>query len=310
MKSESNKISWLLALLLLTSCNASKQTTVIDKTFTPDPVSANGKSLLYQIYGNGLTQPSYLFGTIHIMNNEDFSIGKNVEKKLKSATKLVMELDLGEADLADLATKSLFPEGKSIQDYISEEDYDTLKTFFADSVGVEPMVFEMAYSKMKPIFMEQLIYFKYVGENPSSYENSFSDIAESKNIAVVGLETFNEQLALLNEFPLEEQIQHLLHTVKHYSQESKNMDILFDLYINQDIEGLFQFATSSDATSDEFEETLIYKRNNKWIPEIINLIRQNSSFIAVGAGHLGGPQGLIKLLRDKGYTVEPINTDK
>jgi uncharacterized protein YbaP (TraB family) len=310
MKSEPNKIPWLLALLLLTSCNASKQSTVIDNTFIPDPVSVNGKSLLYQIYGLGLSQPSYLFGTIHIMNNDDFAIGKNVEKKLKSASKLVMELDLGEADLADLAAKSLFPEGKSIQDYISEEDYDTLKTFFADSIGVDPMVFEMAYAKMKPIFMEQLIYFKYVGENPSSYENSFTEIAENKEIAIVGLETFNEQLALLNEFPLEEQIQHLLHTVKHYSQESKNMDTLFDFYINQDIEGIFQFATSSEDISDEFEETLIYKRNKKWIPKITDLISQNSSFIAVGAGHLGGPQGLIKLLKDKGYTVEPINTEK
>lgn len=310
MKSEPYKIPWLLALLLLTSCNASKQSTVIDNTFIPDPVSVNGKSLLYQIYGLGLSQPSYLFGTIHIMNNDDFAIGKNVEKKLKSASKLVMELDLGEADLADLAAKSLFPEGKSIQDYISEEDYDILKTFFADSIGVDPMVFEMAYAKMKPIFMEQLIYFKYVGENPSSYENSFTEIAENKEIAIVGLETFNEQLALLNEFPLEEQIQHLLHTVKHYSQESKNMDTLFDLYINQDIEGIFQFATSSEDISDEFEETLIYKRNKKWIPKITDLISQNSSFIAVGAGHLGGPQGLIKLLKDKGYTVEPINTEK
>ncbi len=309
MKSEPNKIPWLLALLLLASCHATKET-VKDNTFVPDQVAESGKSLLYQIYGNGLLQPSYIYGTIHIMNNEDFTIGKNVEKKLKNAALLVMELDLGEADLADLAARSLFAEGKSIQDYISAEDYDTLKTFFADSVGVDPMVFEMAYAKMKPIFMEQLIYFKYVGENPSSYENSFADLAEGKNIPVKGLETFNEQLAVLDEFPLEEQVQHLLHTVKNYSIESKNMDKLFELYMAQDVEGLFDFVTGAEYSSDEFEETLIYKRNAKWIPKIAEIIRDNNAFIAVGAGHLGGNKGIIKLLKDKGYTVEPINTDR
>lgn len=309
MKYESNKISWLLALLLIASCNSSKQV-VTDNTFVPDPVTENGKSLFYQIYGNGLKQPSYLYGTIHIMNNDDFSIGKNLEKKLRASSQLVMELDLADTDLGSLAEKSLFPEGKSIKDYISAADYDTLKIFFADSIGVEPMVFEMAYSKMKPIFLEQLIYFKYVGSNPSSYENSFSDIAENRDMKVVGLETFAEQLSILDEFPLDEQIQHLLYAVKNYSQESKNMDKLFALYLDQDIEGLYQFVTSDNYSSDDFEQTLIYKRNDKWIPLITDMIQQQSSFIAVGAGHLGGQQGLIRLLRNKGFIVEPINTEK
>jgi uncharacterized protein YbaP (TraB family) len=298
----------LLSLILFGGCSNSKKTTK-DNVFIPEKVVPSGKSLLYQIYGNGLTQPSYLFGTIHIMNENDFNIGSNIEKKLKTADELVMELDLAEVDMQQLAALSILPNDKTIKDYVSEKDFDTIKAFFEDSVGIPALTFEMSYSRMKPIFLEQLINFKYVGENPSSYENTFSDIADNKNIPMSGLETMLEQLTLLEEISLEDQIKHLVFTVKNYADESIIMDQLFGLYHQQDIDGLFNLITKQVEGDEEFESNLIVKRNYKWLPKIEEKMKSKKIFIAVGAGHLGGKDGLIKLLQNKGYIVEPISTE-
>ena len=210
-----------------------------------EPLTSNN-SLLWQISGNGLKAPSYLFGTMHIISNENYFFGENAKKKIKSAKNVVFEMDLSKVNIVETGLAAIIPGGKSIKDYLSEEDYNEVLIFMKDSMDINPAMFKSAYSKMKPIFLEQFLITKYLGNNPESYETNIGDMAKSQNKKIYGLETFEE---------------------------------------------------------------LLNKRNTNWIPKLMKYFDEGSTFVAVGAGHLSGPNGVIELLRNKGYKVEPISMD-
>ena len=281
-----------------------KETTqlpVLDK-----PINSSN-SLLWQISGNGLSKPSYLYGTIHIIDQENYFLGKNVKKKIKQCDELVMELDMENIDVSALTKLSLLDSGKTIKNYMSDSDYAVLETFMQDSIGIKKYTFEMLYSRLKPFYIEQLIYFKYLGQEKESYEQNFKKLAETDSKVISGLETFEEQLLFLESIPLETQLKSLTETIKSYSSEAKKLDELIELYKKQDLNELSKLI--EDDEDSVLNEKLLYKRNSNWIPKLQTKIELKSCFIAVGAGHLGGENGLINLLKKQGYTVEPISTN-
>jgi uncharacterized protein YbaP (TraB family) len=81
---------------------------------------------------------------------------------------------------------------------------------------------------------------------------------------------------------------------------------LLSLYKKQDIEGAYNYIKSSTSGLEDFEEMLIIERNQNWIPIMEKMAIEKATFFAVGAGHLGGEKGLIKLLQEKGFTITPI----
>lgn len=284
----------------------STSNTTVEKYKLDKPLSTN-HSLLWQISGNGLQQPSYLFGTIHIIDQENYFLGKNTERKLINSSELVMEVDIDNIDILAVAQLSLLPDGKTVKQFMNDSDYVVLQKFMADSIGINKFSFENGYAKFKPFYLEQLLYVKHMGQRNESYEMNLKKIAAKKNIPISGLETYEEQLLLFEDIPIEEQLLDLVGLIKNYSQEIEKLQQLIQLYIKQDLPGLAK--AFEEEEDQEMMDKLLKLRNNKWLPKIDTLIREKSVFIAVGAGHLGGEHGLIKLLQNQGYTVEPISTN-
>jgi uncharacterized protein YbaP (TraB family) len=79
------------------------------------------------------------------------------------------------------------------------------------------------------------------------------------------------------------------------------------MYVREDVNGLYKAIQESHFSGEGFQKKLLEDRNKAWIPRIDILCREKSSFIAVGAGHLGGPEGLIALLKKQGYQVTPVH---
>ncbi len=277
----------------------SKNSIILDK-----PINTNN-SLLWQISGNGLTKPSYLYGTIHVISQNDFFLGKNVTKRLQYADELVMEIDMSKMDIAALTKLSVLDSGMAIRNYMDDTDYAVLKSFMEDSIGIQKFTFESFYSKLKPFYLEQLIFFKYLGQEKESYEQNFKKLAEEKNTPQSGLETIEEQLLFLDEIPLDNQLKSMIKTIKNYTSETQKLDELINDYKAQNISALTKSFEEDEDTL--LKKKLVDKRNNNWIPKLKSLMEGKSCFIAVGAGHLGGENGLINLLTKQGYTVEPIS---
>ncbi|MCC6583859.1 MAG: TraB/GumN family protein [Chitinophagales bacterium] len=288
-----------LTCILLQQIQAAPPAIILDK-----PLNTNN-SLLWQISGNGLSKPSYLYGTIHMISQDDFFIGKNVSKKIQKSEELIMELDLNNIDVAAVTKSSVLDSEKTIKNYMNDTDYNTLKTFMEDSIGIKKQTFELFYSRLKPFYLEQLIFFKYLGQEKESYEENFKKIAEKKNIPQSGLETFEEQLLFLEDIPLEVQLKSMIKTIKEYSSETQKLDNLIEDYKTQNLTALTQ--SFSEDEDPVWQEKLLDKRNNSWIPKLKTKMQSKACFIAVGAGHLGGENGLINLLKKQGYTVEPVS---
>lgn len=296
-----------LVLVSVISCNTTKQ--VAEKPQKSDIVVADGKSLLWKITSKNQETPSYLFGTIHLIGTEDFFFGKQIENIIKNADLIVFEIDISNLDAPSLTNKGLLPNNQSVKDYISEEDYENLLTFMVDSVGISKSSFISAYSRMKPLFLEQMLVYQFLGDNPQSYENEILNLVEFQGTRIEGLETFSEQLDLLDQISLEKQFADLIESINNFGETKKEFSELLELYKEQDLEKL------SSAINKEFKDDsvnqhlLLNNRNINWIPKIENYIQQGNAFIAVGAGHLTGQKGVIELLRQKGYTLEPIYMD-
>lgn len=294
-----------LFLFLNLTCILSQQTQAAPPAVTLDKPLNTNNSLLWQISGNGLSKPSYLYGTIHMISQDDFFLGKNVSKKIQKSEELIMELDLNNIDVAAVTKSSVLDSEKTIKNYMNDTDYNTLKTFMEDSIGIKKQTFELFYSRLKPFYLEQLIFFKYLGQEKESYEENFKKIAEKKNIPQSGLETFEEQLLFLEDIPLEVQLKSMIKTIKEYSSETQKLDDLIEDYKTQNLTALTQ--SFSEDEDPVWQEKLLNKRNNSWIPKLKTKMQSKACFIAVGAGHLGGENGLINLLKKQGYTVEPVS---
>lgn len=297
-----------LIFIAAVACNSTKKTTQSNVIAEPkikldQPLSTNN-SLLWQISGNGLTKASYLFGTIHVIGSMDYFLGKNTEKKIKNADELIMEIDLNKVDVLKLAQLSMLPDNKKIKDYLSEKDYAELKKFVMDTLQINSYNFEESYARMKPFFLSELLFSKNM-DDKVFYEMEIKKIADEKNIPQSGLETMTEQIEFLDEISIEDQLESILKTIRNYTAETTEFNQLVKSYIRQDLVALNK---SFEADEDTLiKEKMVDKRNTTWIPKLRVLMQNKACFIAVGAGHLAGENGLINLLKKQGYTVEPVS---
>lgn len=266
-----------------------------------EPKQEYANSILWELSGNGLESPSYLFGTIHLIPKDSFYFPDFMEERLKKSEVLVTEIlmDIPLKEQIVLAQRMMLPEGKTFQDYMSEEDYSKFESFLLDSLGISSMKVN-AFTKLKPAFVPGLILNELI-KKPTAYEMELTKISKKSKLEYDFLETVNEQLDILDRIELEVVFEYF----------SADFDIqgeyneLLNKYLNQNIYSIYE-DMKNDTTFDSYEGTLLQERNQKWIPKIDSLIQAKSSFIAVGAGHLPGNEGLINLLRDKGYQVTAI----
>ena len=138
-----------------------------------------------------------------------------------------------------------------------------------------------------------------------SYEMEFMKIAENSGKTIGGLETIDYQISIFDSIPYMDQANMLVESIKSTDVGDDQMKELVDLYIGQDIAGLYKIM-QGDENISEYEDVLLFKRNANWIPIMNQNMASNRSFFAVGAGHLGGAKGVINLLRQEGYSVKPF----
>lgn len=264
-------------------------------------------SLLWEISGNGLEKPSYIFGTIHMISTKDYFFEDIWKEKFNNCETLVLETELSMGFFKQLGMmkKIMLPDDATLQDYMKPEDYKLYESFMLDSLLCSSAEFNM-YSKMKPFFTYSMILTKLIGSDIQIYEMNLSDMADKNKIDVIGLETIDFQMSLVDSIPIESQIEMFIFDEKTTKQSMiKEFDDMVVLYKNQDITSLFSTSTSDPEMAD-FEEDLLKTRNQKWVPDIITIIEHQPAFIAVGAGHLAGNYGVLNLLKKEGYTLKAI----
>ncbi len=266
--------------------------------------NADNKSLLWQITGKGLTKPSYLFGTMHQICGDDYIWTDKMKSSLDKSEKVCFEMDMDDPGMMMAVTNGMIDNsGKELKDYFTPAQYELVKQYVKDSLGLDIIVFQ----KMKPVMLQTMMSLKDVNcNNPVSYEENIMKDAQKDNKEILGLEEPAEQLKVLETIPVDTIITKLLEEITQHKKEGdEEYQKLILAYKQQDIPALYQMITDSKSLNDDMGEFLDV-RNKKWIPRMSDKMKKSSIFFAVGAGHLWGDNGVINLLRRDGYKVESV----
>lgn len=298
--------STLFALLVLFSFKLSAQGLA--------PTSSD-TTLLWRISNNGLAQVSYLFGTIHLIPADDYFLPATVETALAKSDRVAFEIDTREmenpATIFSLMSKINMRNDTTLKDLLSAEDYKSVAAHF-EEIGLPMMLFE----RMKPLFLSAM-----VGQDlkdlagglgdataSKSYEMELTELAKAGNKEILGLETIEFQMSLFDSIPYAVQADMLVRAIQASSNPEADDQFaqMVDMYKRRAVAEMATMISEESADSGNFEELLLTKRNASWIASMQELMAKSTTFFAVGAGHLGSEKGVIALLREAGYVVEPV----
>lgn len=301
------KRSFLLAIFAALGLAACSQNTKAKTSVKP--VSEN--TLLWRISGNGLTKPSYLFGTMHIICANDIVVSDSLKSAIKNADNVYLELPMD--DLMGMMFGAMahinMREDTSLSDLLTPVEYKKVKDYFEQNFnGMLP--FKMM-EKFKPFFTASLLAQQGMDcESPLSMENLIMEEAKENDKKIKGLETVEYQLSIFDSIPYQAQAKQLVKMIDETDKKGDDgeMKTLTDAYRNQELKKLDEL-TRKDESIDDYADLLLYNRNANWAKKLQTLMASKSLVIAVGAGHLPGEKGVINLLRKAGYKVEPVQNE-
>jgi uncharacterized protein YbaP (TraB family) len=271
----------------------------ISQLFAQAPKS----SLLWQVSGNGLKSPSYIFGTFHIICKSDFTISEILKNKIKSTKQFYGELNMNEIEgmQMEMATKMIMKD-KTIESMMSAEDYAKMSHAFQE---ITKMPFSM-FNRFKPFISQSVVAMNMIAcDDKIQPETEFAKIAKDNKLPVFGLETLDDELKAIDKIPLDSQVNDLKNVLINFDSAKLEMQEMLDYYKKRNIDSVYQFI-SKTVNGSSTEKELLIARNKNWLPVIIKAMNAKSSFFAVGAGHLGGNYGVLNLLRKQGYKLTPV----
>lgn len=257
---------------------------------------ANENSLLWEISGNGLARPSYVYGTLHMMCESDFVIKEKVKKAFDKSTKLALELDFD--DPSELkAMQEMSVSKVALSTLLTPDDYKKLDVLLKERVGVGASQFET--SSLSSLM--SLIMIKSLNCPPKVYELEFFQMAQKRKMEVVGLEKFATQMATLDAaYPPHEMVEQL------GNYDKKHFDLLTQTYKSEDVKAIYEMVNDPKFMDEKSRPVMLDNRNSNWVKDMPAMMKKESVFFAVGAAHLAGEKGVIQLLQKAGYTVKPI----
>ncbi|MEO6814213.1 MAG: TraB/GumN family protein [Ginsengibacter sp.] len=286
----------LCIFFMFTGCIAQKRSKLI--------INKNENTLLWQISGNGIKTPSFLFGTFHLLCKDDIHFSEQLKKAMKMSDEIYMEMDMD--DPSTMLSGMLYmnmKDGKKLEDLYTPEEYKRLKDYFSDTLQMPLMLLQ----KAKPYFLVALLYPRMMKcKTPAGVEEELVKIAKVDKKEIKGLETMQFQASVFDSIPYEWQAQQLLKNIDSFSVYKNEFDQMLTLYKNQRMDSMQTMMAKSDFGDDKYNDLLLTSRNKNWVAQLKKIMKNESVFVAVGAGHLIGDDGLIKLLKKAGYKVKPL----
>lgn len=260
------------------------------------------KSLLWKIEGNDLQAPSYLYGTFHLLCPTDFSMHDTIKQLFSKTNQLYLEIDIDDPELTNKMMKSInMKNGVTIKDLLSPAEYDTIAKLFKEKTKIPFSI----VNNYKPFMVTSMLYPSLMECSPIAFEKEFEKLAKAQKVELKGLETIEDQLNVFETIPYQAQAKMLVNTLMEADKSKQQFKQMVELYKSKDIKKMLN-NTQGDTDLGKFEKVLLEKRNKNWIPVMEQQIKIMPTFFAVGAGHLAGKNGVIRLLRKQGYKVTPI----
>ena len=269
------------------------------------------QTLLWKVSGNGLTKPSYLFGTMHLLCADDIVLSDSLSQAIKNADNVYMELDMENMmEIMGALSHMTMRNDTTLEDLLSTEEYEKVKNYFRDNPPLLP--FSMLET-FKPLLATSMIMEQNSSgscSNMISMEQLVLKEARKEGVKIKGIETAKFQMSIFDSIPYKFQAEQLLKMIEDgEKKDGSEMKLITDAYRSQDLSVIQEMTRTADLGIANFTDILLNNRNRNWAEKLKILMTEKSLVVAVGAGHLPGDQGLINLLKKAGYKVEPVKND-
>ena len=259
---------------------------------------------LFSIEKPGMA-PSHIFGTMHSDDQRVLSLPLPVKHAFDNAETVVLELDMGPATMVASMAGMLLTDGRELRDVVGDQLYNTTVEAMT-KVGLP----EMAIRKFKPWGVPMLL------SIPPVESGQFLDLvlyqsATTQGKTVKGLETVEEQLAVFDGLSEADQIEILRETLNNLHLFDQMFKEMMDAYLEGNLGGLVRlsekYSGSDSIAVQQLQERLLDKRNKLMANRLVSMLGKGNIFVAVGALHLPGQEGILQLLQDHGFKVTPVH---
>jgi uncharacterized protein YbaP (TraB family) len=290
----------------LVSVTAATALVIVGLLAGPSPCQT--KTSLWKVSNGKGT--AYLLGSIHLLKEADYPLDAKFDRAFEEADVVVFEVvpDSLEAPSVQsyIFENVLLGEGKTLQSELGDS------VFAAASARAESLGIDLGPMKMfKPWFVSvalALAEMQKMGFDPAlGVEMHFAERAKTAEKSIVGLETAKYQLGLFMSLAPEEQRNLLMHTLAQLSTFEEELEKIRTAWKTGDLESLQNTLNRSFEQFPSIYETLVTNRNRNWVAEIETFLQDDKTYLVIiGVGHMPGGEGLIELLKAKGYVVEQV----
>ena len=273
-------------------------------------VRAQDKSFLWQVQPTKSNGSVYILGSIHFLKKENYPLKKNIEKAFTNAEKLVLEINLKDAESGAVQRmtleKGMQRNGKTLDQNISPETYGLAQKRAAE-LGIDIR----ALSPLKPWVVAltlTALQLQKLGFDPKhGVDRYLAERAIKSGKSISGLETAAFQIGLIDDLSERDQESMLRQSLKEMDLLDKGLAQIVRAWSTGDVQSLETLLLNSMREYPVVYQRIIVDRNRRWLPEIEKMIEQGeSTLIVVGAGHLIGKDGVVELLKARGYTLEQM----
>ena len=270
--------------------------------------AAEAKSFAWKVSGKGSVV--YLVGSVHVLSADFYPVDAALNSAYNDADLLVEELDL--AEMSDptsqmaMLSHGMLPSATPLDKVISPATYALVTKRITD-LGLPMEPFKM----LKPwtvALMLQAVEWQNAGLDPElGLDKHFYDRAQTDKKSVKGLETTDFQISRFDGMTMEQQERLLAESLKDVDTEKANMTKLVTAWRAGDVQTVERLVLAELKDDPMLYQRLLVERNKTWLPKIEALFaRSGHAFVVVGAAHLVGPDGVVALLKAKGYKVEQL----
>jgi uncharacterized protein YbaP (TraB family) len=252
----------------------------------------------------------YLVGSVHLLTKDYYPLHPALESAFKDSDMLVEEVDLGEMmateNQLNMLMQGMLPSGQSLDTVIAPATFDAVKKR-VDALGlpIEPL------KRMKPwllaITLLGMEWQKAGFEADLGLDRHFFDLARESRKPVEGLETIAFQISRFDEMTNDEQERLLAETIKELDTQRAEVTKLADAWKTGDAATVERIVLQDLKSDRRLYQRMLVDRNRDWLPKIEAIAAKGRRpFIVVGAAHLVGADGLLTMLRGRGYAIEQL----
>jgi len=274
--------------------------------FTSVHAQENSNSILWEITGNGLAKSSYLFGIVNFMPEHEFQVSESVKAALGKCKVFVTKTPINRSSRNEFSRAVRIPNDGWINDYLTDDELNQLRLLMLKDLEVSENDYHFTYSRLQPVILVTATTLLSLGENVVFVEDVLAKAAKKKRLKFISLNTIEEEITAFEDFPIVDQVEALKYTVNNFSEHLSDYNQLVRNYRDdQNLELIHEEILKATNRSEKFQHTYYHERNKDWSQKIKEMMSEHPAFIAVGAAHLYGEEGLVHLLQEEGYTLKP-----